>query len=132
MVFTVQCTQPRHVTASLCCKDFDQFTPCYGAPASHAFLCLPNPACPAAEFEYALRSMFSNTPSSSRRAADGSGSAGDGAAADEAGGRVVKVIADKRALQVEVCIKRLRMAAPELAAALNRIDTDKLKVSEKE
>jgi hypothetical protein len=31
-------------------------------------------------------------------------------------------------LQVEVCIKRLRMDAPELAAALNRIDTDKLKV----
>lgn len=30
--------------------------------------------------------------------------------------------------QVEVCIKRLRMDAPELAAALNRIDTDKLKV----
>ena len=30
--------------------------------------------------------------------------------------------------QVEVCIKRLRMDAPQLAAALNRIDTDKLKV----
>jgi len=106
---------------------FITYTLYYCAPALRAAV-VP---VPAAEFDYALRCMFSNTPSSARRAADGSGSAGDGAAADEAvGGRVVKVIADKRALQVEVCIKRLRMDAPELAAALNRIDTDKLKVGE--
>jgi hypothetical protein len=82
----------------------------------------------AAEFEYALRCMFSSTTANGRRATDGGGGGVDGAAADEAAGRVIKVIADKRALQVEVCIKRLRMDAPALAAALNRIDTDRLKV----
>lgn len=77
--------------------------------------------------------MFSHTPLSGRRAADGSGGNGDSAAADEAGGGgrvIVAVVPDKRALQVEVCIKRLRMESQELATALNRIDTDKLKVSD--
>ena len=55
---------------------------------------------PPAEVEYALRCMFSNTPISGRRAGDGGGSNGDTAAVDDAGGRVIKVIADKRALQV--------------------------------
>jgi hypothetical protein len=58
-------------------------------------------ACPA-EFEFALRSMFSSTPASGRRAADGSG-AGAASDAEDAAGRVIKVIADKRALQVGVC-----------------------------
>jgi hypothetical protein len=44
--------------------------------------------------------MFSNAPVNSRHATDGSGGGADGAAADDAAARVIKVIADKRALQV--------------------------------
>jgi hypothetical protein len=102
--------------------------------------------------EYLLRAMFSDVPrrhhqhqhhrSSPRNAAAAAGGAagaadgagpegGAGAEGGEAAGaaaEVVKCVNEKRALHVEVVLKRLRMPPDALAAAINLLNTDQLKV----
>lgn len=91
--------------------------------------------------EYLLRTMFSdvprrrieNSPRSSVAAGSSVGntprSQQDGTAADIVeGDSIVKCIAEKRALHVEVVLKRLRVTAAELAAAIDVINFNKLKV----
>jgi hypothetical protein len=100
--------------------------------------------------EYLLRAMFSDMPrrqhhrSSPRNAAAAAGSAAGAAevggpdacagaeavevAAGDAAGEVVKCVPEKRALHVEVVLKRLRMPPAALAAAINMLQTDALKV----
>jgi hypothetical protein len=104
----------------------------------------------AESMEYLLRAMFSDVPrrqhhrSSPRNAAaaaggtagvaDGdepdasAGAEGGEAAAGDAAGEVVKCVPEKRALHVEVVLKRLRMPPAALAAAINHLKTDALKV----
>jgi hypothetical protein len=101
--------------------------------------------------EYLLRAMFSDVPrrhhhqhhrSSPRNAAaaaaGGSAAAADGAQPEGAAGsegadgaaavEVVTCVSKKRALHVEVVLKRLRMPPEALAAAINLLNTDQLKV----
>ncbi|WIA08831.1 hypothetical protein OEZ85_008252 [Tetradesmus obliquus] len=95
--------------------------------------------------EYLLRAMFSDVPrrhhqhqhhrSSPRNTAAAAGGAAgaaegagpEGAAAAPAAAEVVTCVPEKRALHVEVALKRLRMPPAALAAAINLLNTEQLK-----
>lgn len=89
--------------------------------------------------EYLLRTMFSDVPRrphhhhhiSPRGQAPttprGASTSADGAA-EVMECEVVTCVPEKRALHVEVVLKRLHMPAAALAAAINLLNTDKLKV----
>lgn len=99
----------------------------------------PNPPvdCAADSMEYLLRTMFSDVPrrrvEHSPRGLTGAGTPGntprgaqDGSVND---GSEVKCVPEKRALHVEVVLKRLKVPAEELAASINLLNADGLKVS---
>lgn len=91
--------------------------------------------------EYLLRTMFSDVPrrrtdTSPRGSSAGGGSVSSTPRAGQDGGAdpaetelVVKCVPEKRALHVEVVLKRLRVPAEEIAAAINMLNAESLKVS---
>eukprot|EP00775_Hariotina_reticulata_P009230 gene9230-9395_t len=96
----------------------------------------PVPSTIQDSMEYLLRQMFSDKPP--RRLPElspRSGSAGpDGDSGSQADGAgqlsLVTCVPEKRALQVEVVLKRLRMQPEVLADAINQLNTHKLKADD--
>lgn len=83
--------------------------------------------------EYLLRAMFSDRPRASRRpdASPRGGAAGDDGGdpgCGDPGCLLVTCVPEKRALHVEVVLKRLRMSPSALAGAINQLDKELLKV----